>query len=103
MPASEVAAVAPMEEVVEVPIEAPIKVAHAVKFHIVGGAFGVKANAEKLAAAMRKEGFDATLHFQPHNGLIAVSMGGYVTESEARTALAQARRRGHDKAWLKRL
>ena len=101
MPVSEVAAVAPMEEV-EVLIEAPIKVAHAVKFHI-GRRFWVKANAEKLAAAMRKEGFDATLHFQPHNGLIAVSMGGYVTESEARTALAQARRRGHDKAWLKRL
>ena len=74
-----------------------------VKFQIVGGAFGVKANAEKLAASMRKEGFEATLHYQAHNGLTAVSMGGYATESEAREALADARARGHQKAWLKRL
>ena len=66
-------------------------------------AVGVKANAEKLAASMREEGFDASLHFQPHNGLTAVAMGGYATEEEARVALADARARGHEKAWLKRL
>ena len=85
---------------------APVEVAPVeavVKFQIVGGAFGVKANAEKLAASMRKEGFEATLHYQAHNGLTAVSMGGYATESEAREALADARARGHQKAWLKRL
>ena len=81
--------------------EAPVEAV--VKFQIVGGAFGVKANAEKLAASMRKEGFEATLHHQAHNGLTAVSMGGYATESEAREALADARARGHEKAWLKRL
>lgn len=102
----------PVAEVVDVIVEPqPVEVAPAeeapveavVKFQIVGGAFGVKANAEKLAASMRKEGFEATLHYQSHNGLTAVSMGGYATESEAREALADARARGHQKAWLKRL
>jgi cell division septation protein DedD len=102
----------PVAEVVDVVVEPqPVEVAPAdetpveavVKFQIVGGAFGVKANAEKLAASMRKEGFEATLHYQSHNGLTAVSMGGYTTESEAREALADARARGHQKAWLKRL
>lgn len=102
----------PVAEVVDVVVEPqPVEVAPAdetpveavVKFQIVGGAFGVKANAEKLAASMRKEGFEATLHYQSHNGLTAVSMGGYATESEAREALADARARGHQKAWLKRL
>ena len=102
----------PFVEVVDVVVEtqpveaAPVAVAPVeavVKFQIVGGAFGVKANAEKLAASMRKEGFEATLHYQDHNGLTAVSMGGYATESEAREALADARARGHQKAWLKRL
>ena len=103
---------APVAEVVDIVVEPnPVKVAPAeaapvkavVKFQIVGGAFGVKANAEKLAASMRKEGFEATLHYQAHNGLTAVSMGGYATEFEAREALADARARGHEKAWLKRL
>jgi hypothetical protein len=35
--------------------------------------------------------------------LTVVSLGGYVTEGEAREALADARDRGHEKAWLKRL
>lgn len=74
-----------------------------VKFMIVGGAFGVQANAEKLASSMRGEGFDTSLHYQNHNGLTVVSMGGYATEASAREALADARARGHEKAWLKRL
>ena len=101
--AMELEEIAEVEEVVvleSLPIEPAPQV---VKFQIVGGAFGVKANAEKLAASMREEGFDASLHFQPHNGLTAVSMGGYATEEEARVALADARARGHEKAWLKRL
>ena len=74
-----------------------------VKFMIVGGAFGVKDNANKLAASMRQEGFETSLHYQAHNGLTVVAMGGYATEEAAREALADARARGHEKAWLKRL
>lgn len=85
------------------PKPAPAAKPAPVKFMIVGGAFGVQANAEKLAASMRSEGFDTSLHHQNHNGLTVVSMGGYATEASAREALADARARGHEKAWLKRL
>jgi cell division septation protein DedD len=85
------------------PVPAPVAKPAPVKFMIVGGAFGVQANADKLASAMRSEGFDTSLHYQNHNGLTVVSMGGYATEASAREALADARARGHEKAWLKRL
>ena len=85
------------------PIPAPVSKPAPVKFMIVGGAFGVQANAEKLASSMRSEGFDTSLHYQNHNGLTVVSMGRYATEASAREALADARARGHEKAWLKRL
>ncbi|MEC7693685.1 MAG: SPOR domain-containing protein, partial [Bacteroidota bacterium] len=86
-----------------IPAPAPVAKPAPVKFMIVGGAFGVQANAEKLASFMRSEGFDTSLHYQSHNGLTVVSMGGYATEAAARQALADARARGHEKAWLKRL
>ena len=82
-----------------VPAAAPAPV----RFLIVGGAFSVKENAQKLAGQLGSEGFDTSLHFQSHNQLTVVAMGGYAEETEARTALAQARAKGHAKAWLKRL
>ena len=85
------------------PAPSPVAKSAPVNFMIVGGAFGVQANAEKLASSMRDEGFDTSLHYQNHNGLTVVSMGGYATEASAREALADARARGHEKAWLKRL
>jgi cell division protein FtsN len=81
----------------------PVVAPAPVNFLIVGGAFGVKENAEKLAASMEAEGFETSLHHQAHNGLTVVAMGGYATEEEAREALENARGRGHEKAWLKRL
>ena len=80
--------------------EAPVQ---QVNFLIVGGAFSVEANALNLAASLDREGFESSLHFQDHNQLTVVALGGYVTEGEAREALADARARGHEKAWLKRL
>ena len=85
------------------PVVKPVAAPAPVNFLIVGGAFGVKENAEKLAASMEAEGFETSLHYQAHNSLTVVAMGGYATEEEAREALANARGRGHEKAWLKRL
>ena len=79
------------------PVPAPVC------FLIVGGAFSVKENAQNLAGQLGSEGFDTSLHFQSHNQLTVVAMGRYAEETEARTALAQARAKGHTKAWLKRL
>lgn len=87
-------------DVVDVVEDTP---AQQVNFLIVGGAFSVESNALNLAASLEREGFESSLHFQSHNQLTVVSLGGYVTEGEAREALADARDRGHEKAWLKRL
>jgi cell division septation protein DedD len=94
---------APTPEPDPAPDAVPVVAPAPIKFLIVGGAFGVRENATKLATAMQKEGFETSLHFQAHNGLTVVSMGGYATEDEARRALEDARDRGHEKAWLKRL
>jgi hypothetical protein len=91
---------APEPSAPEVVDEAPVQQVH---FLIVGGAFSVEANALNLAASLEREGFKSSLHFQDHNQLTVVALGGYVTEGEAREALADARARGHEKAWLKRL
>ena len=55
----------PVTDLAPKPVVSPT--AEPVKFMIVGGAFGVLDNAEKLAASMRKEGFDTSLHHQEHN------------------------------------
>lgn len=86
-----------------VPTPEPALTPAPVRFLIVGGAFSVQENAQKLAGQLGSEGFDTSLHFQSHNQLTVVAMGGYAEETEARTALAQARAKGHAKAWLKRL
>ena len=92
------------EPVVDEPTTSVVKpVVAEVHFLIVGGAFGVPANAEKLAQSMKAEGFETSLHFQSHNQLTIVAMGGYATEEAARDALEEARAKGHPKAWLKRL
>ena len=70
---------------------------------IVGGAFSVKDNARRLAADLKTQGFETSLHVQSNNGLTVVSMGGYATEADARAALQTARSQGHEKAWMKRL
>ena len=100
VPAEEVAPEAAPEAAPEVappPPPAPIK------FMIVGGAFSVKDNARKLAADLKTQGFETSLHVQSNNGLTVVSMGGYATEADARAALQTARSQGHEKAWMKRL
>ena len=100
VPAEEVAPEAAPEAASEVappPPPAPIK------FMIVGGAFSVKDNARKLAADLKTQGFETSLHVQANNGLTVVSMGGYATEADARVALQTARSQGHEKAWMKRL
>ncbi len=74
-----------------------------VNFLIVGGAFSVEENAINLVSTLKKEGFNATLHFQNHNKLHLVALGEFETEVEARSALEKARKAGRKASWLKRL
>lgn len=96
IPVSEPVVAEPVVAIEEAPVQ------HS-KFLIVGGAFSVEANALNLAASLEREGFESSLHFQDHNQLTVVALGSFVSEGEAREALADARARGHEKAWLKRL
>jgi cell division protein FtsN len=56
------------------------------------GAFGNRSNADALAAALRREGFAATVL---SNTLFRVVLGPYASRSLATHAAAQLHRRGH--------
>jgi hypothetical protein len=93
-----------IESVEIVPVELLVpEVKTEVNFLIVGGAFSVEENAINLVSTLKKEGFNATLHFQNHNKLHLVALGEFETEVEARSALGKARKAGRKTSWLKRL
>ena len=74
-----------------------------IKFLIIVGAFSIEENALNLAEILKQEGFNPTHHYQSHNNLNLVALGEFDTESSARKALANARKRGRTTSWLKRL
>ena len=84
-------------------LEVKAEVKTEVNFLIIGGAFSVEENAINLVSTLKKEGFNATLHFQNHNKLHLVALGEFETEIEARSALGKARKAGRKASWLKRL
>ncbi|MDE0722180.1 MAG: SPOR domain-containing protein [Flavobacteriales bacterium] len=74
-----------------------------INFLIIGGAFSIKENALNLAETLKLEGFNPTHHYQNHNNLNLVALGEFETESSAREALKEARKKGRTASWLKRL
>ena len=72
-------------------------------FLIIGGAFSIEENALNLAETLKLEGFNPTHHYQNHNNLNLVALGEFETESSAREALKEARKKGRTASWLKRL
>ncbi len=72
-------------------------------FLIIGGAFSIEENALNLAETLKLEGFNPTHHYQNHNKLNLVALGEFETESSAREALKEARKKGRTASWLKRL
>ena len=72
-------------------------------FLIIGGAFSIEENALNLAETLKLEGFTPTHHYQNHNKLNLVALGEFETESSAREALKEARKKGRTASWLKRL
>ncbi len=67
-------------------------------YHIVGGCFSSKRNANKLVNKLKKEGFDAWI-IGKRKGLWTVSYSSFVTRKEAVEALAKAQSH-NDKAWV---
>ena len=74
-----------------------------INFLIIGGAFSIEENALNLAETLKLEGFNPTHHYQNHNNLNLVALGEFETESSAREALKEARKKGRTASWLKRL
>jgi hypothetical protein len=74
-----------------------------INFLIIGGAFSIEENALNLAETRKLEGFNPTHHYQSHNKLNLVALGEFETESSAREALKEARKKGRTASWLKRL
>ena len=74
-----------------------------INFLVIGGAFSIEENALNLAETLKLEGFNPTHHYQNHNKLNLVALGEFETESSAREALKEARKKGRTASWLKRL
>jgi cell division septation protein DedD len=69
------------------------------KFHVMGGCFSNKRNAEKLVKKLVRKGYDARLLGEFKN-LHAVSYGSFVVDADARQLLAKVKEEELKAAWL---
>jgi cell division septation protein DedD len=68
-------------------------------YHVIGGCFSVKENAEQYQEALRAKGFSPVL-VDVKGGLYRVALGSYPQRTMALEALAAARRKEASDAWL---
>ncbi len=80
---------------VEVDIEKPKG-----QYHIVGGAFRIKENAEKKIGQLREQGFEAHYLGENKYGLHQVAYNSFETKTEALKALRTIKRENNPDAWL---
>ena len=69
------------------------------KYHVMGGCFSSKRNAERLVKKLINKGYDALLLGQFKN-LHAVSFGSFVSDSDARALLSKVKSNENKAAWL---
>ena len=69
------------------------------KYHVMGGCFSNKRNAEKLVKKLINKGYDARLLGEFKN-LHAVSFGSFAADSDARDLLAKVKSNENKAAWL---
>lgn len=67
-------------------------------FHVIGGCFSVKENAENLVADLRKQGYEASI-FDLKGGLYRVSAGDFSSESAAEQKLNEFKAQGFS-GWI---
>lgn len=70
------------------------------KYYVIGGAFGVESNADKLVATLRKQGYEAERAGLSRSGLHIVSYFSSEDKSEALANLEIVRRDDNPSAWL---
>lgn len=69
-------------------------------YHVIGGCFSSKQNAEKLLSDLKNAGFDAYILPEKHKNLYAVAYGGATTKHEAKNLLSSAKSKHNHKAWI---
>ena len=69
------------------------------RYHVMGGCFSNKRNAERLVKKLINKGYDALLLGQFKN-LHAVSFGSFVSDSDARALLSKVKSNENKAAWL---
>jgi hypothetical protein len=69
------------------------------KYHVMGGCFSNKRNAEKLVKKLTKKGYDARLLGEFKN-LHAVSFGSFASDGDARLLLSKVQAKENKAAWL---
>ena len=70
------------------------------RFHVIGGCFEIKSNADKMMRRLKQKGFEPSLVGKNRRGLQRVAFGSYETRSEARRALKKIKRTQMKSAWL---
>jgi len=93
----------PREEVLNSTSESettPIVKSELLKYYIIGGAFQIKQNANKLVGTLRQNGYNATHEGINAKGLHLVSYFNSEDKSEALANLAMIRRDSNPSAWL---
>lgn len=78
----------------------PLVKTELLKYYIIGGAFQIKQNADKLVGTLRQNGYNATHEGINAKGLHLVSYFNSEDKSEALTNLAMIRRDSNPSAWL---
>gem|GEM_PF-1669504 len=69
-------------------------------FNVIGGAFGVKANADNFLAEMKREGYSAEIIFDREKQLHLVSLGAFDTQAKALEFKEQIRRTKGIGCWI---
>ncbi len=78
--------------------DAVVQVANENDFHVIAGCFSIKENAENLILELKEKGYQASL-YDFKGGLYRVSMGNFVSETEAESKLATFKANGFS-GWI---
>ena len=86
-------------ETTNVVIEEPKVIISKMRYQIIGGCFGDKANAARLVSRLQDQGYSANI-YDHKNGLYRVTYGGFASQKEARKALKKVKANANASAWL---
>lgn len=90
-----------LPDTTHVAVAPEVLVATTRRYHVMGGCFAVRDNADNFIANMKSRGFDASI-IDEHKGLWRVAIGSFADRALANEALSAARKAEAPEAWLLR-